>query len=31
VTELREYLGKYGSRLPPALLGELSATEQRLG
>jgi phosphoenolpyruvate carboxykinase (GTP) len=31
VTELREYLGKYGSRLPPALLGELSATERRLG
>src|SRR6202167_5203814 len=31
VTELREYLGKYGSRLPAAMLGELSATEQRLG
>jgi len=31
VTELREYLGKYGSRLPAAMLAELSATEQRLG
>jgi phosphoenolpyruvate carboxykinase (GTP) len=31
VTELREYLGKYGSRLPAAMLGELGATEQRLG
>jgi phosphoenolpyruvate carboxykinase (GTP) len=31
VTELRDYLGKYGSRLPAALIGELDATQQRLG
>jgi phosphoenolpyruvate carboxykinase (GTP) len=30
VTELREYLGKYGSRLPAALSAELDATERRL-
>jgi phosphoenolpyruvate carboxykinase (GTP) len=28
--ELREYLGRYGSRLPPALLAELESTERRL-
>ncbi|MGP8033164.1 MAG: phosphoenolpyruvate carboxykinase (GTP) [Steroidobacteraceae bacterium] len=31
IAEVREYLGRYGSRLPPALLAELQATEQRLG
>jgi phosphoenolpyruvate carboxykinase (GTP) len=31
VTELRDYLGKYGSRLPAALIWELDATQQRLG
>ena len=30
VAEIREYLGKYGSRLPAALLAELKTTEQRL-
>jgi phosphoenolpyruvate carboxykinase (GTP) len=29
--EMREYLGRYGSRLPAALLAELEATERRLG
>jgi len=28
--ELREYLGRYGSRLPAALLAELESTERRL-
>jgi len=31
VAEVREYLGRYGSRLPAALLAELQATEERLG
>jgi phosphoenolpyruvate carboxykinase (GTP) len=31
VTEFREYLGKYGSRLPKALLEELQTTEAGLG
>jgi len=31
VAEVREYLGRYGGRLPAALLAELRATEQRLG
>src|SRR5580700_7101472 len=31
VAEIRDYLGKYGSRLPRALLTELAATEERLG
>ncbi len=31
VAEIREYLARYGSRLPAALLEELKATEQRLG
>jgi phosphoenolpyruvate carboxykinase (GTP) len=31
LAEMREYLGRYGSRLPAALLAELQATEQRLG
>ena len=31
VAEIREYLARYGSRLPAALLEELEATEQRLG
>jgi phosphoenolpyruvate carboxykinase (GTP) len=31
VAEMREYLGRYGSRLPAALLAELKTTEQRLG
>jgi len=30
VAELREYLGRFGSRLPAALLAELASTEQRL-
>ncbi|HET7756845.1 MAG TPA: phosphoenolpyruvate carboxykinase (GTP) [Steroidobacteraceae bacterium] len=30
IAEVREYLGRYGSRLPPALLAELATTEQRL-
>jgi phosphoenolpyruvate carboxykinase (GTP) len=29
--ELREYLSRYGSRLPAALLAELESTERRLG
>jgi phosphoenolpyruvate carboxykinase (GTP) len=29
--QLREYLGRYGSRLPAALLAELRTTESRLG
>ncbi len=31
LAELREYLGRYGSRLPAALLAELRTSEQRLG
>jgi phosphoenolpyruvate carboxykinase (GTP) len=31
LAEFREYLGRYGSRLPPALLQELQTTEARLG
>jgi len=31
VAEIREYLGRYGSRLPAALLSELDATERQLG
>ena len=31
VAEIRQYLSKYGTRLPPALLQELATTEQRLG
>ena len=31
LAEVREYLGRYGSRLPAALLAELKASEQRLG
>ena len=31
VANMREYLGRYGRRLPAALLAQLSATEQRLG
>jgi phosphoenolpyruvate carboxykinase (GTP) len=31
LAEMREYLGRYGSRLPAALLAELKTTEQRLG
>ena len=31
LAEVREYLGRYGSRLPAALLGELKTSEQRLG
>jgi phosphoenolpyruvate carboxykinase (GTP) len=31
IAELREYLGKYGERLPGALLAELRKTEQQLG
>ena len=30
VAEIRDYLGRYGKRLPRALLTELAATEQRL-
>ena len=30
VAELREYLRRFGSRLPQALLAELESTEQRL-
>jgi phosphoenolpyruvate carboxykinase (GTP) len=30
VADMREYLGRYGSRLPAALLAELDSTEQRL-
>jgi len=30
VAELREYLGRFGSHLPQALLAELDSTEQRL-
>jgi phosphoenolpyruvate carboxykinase (GTP) len=31
LAEVSEYLGRYGSRLPAALLAELKTTEQRLG
>jgi phosphoenolpyruvate carboxykinase (GTP) len=31
IAEIREYLGKYGERLPAAMLAELKNTEQRLG
>jgi phosphoenolpyruvate carboxykinase (GTP) len=31
LAEMREYLGRYGSRLPAALLAELKTAEQRLG
>ena len=31
ITDLREYLGKYGKHLPAALLAELDTTERRLG
>jgi phosphoenolpyruvate carboxykinase (GTP) len=31
IADIRTYLGKYGSRLPPELLAELAATESRLG
>jgi phosphoenolpyruvate carboxykinase (GTP) len=31
IGELREYLGKYGERLPAAMLAELRKTEQQLG
>jgi phosphoenolpyruvate carboxykinase (GTP) len=31
LAEMHEYLGRYGSRLPAALLAELKASEQRLG
>jgi GTP-dependent phosphoenolpyruvate carboxykinase len=31
IADLREYLARYGSRVPPALLAELDKTEQRLG
>ena len=31
IVELREYLGKYGERLPAALLAELRKTEEQLG
>jgi len=31
IAELRSYLGKYGERLPGALLAELRTTEERLG
>jgi len=30
LAEMREYLGRYGSRLPAALVAELESTEQRL-
>jgi GTP-dependent phosphoenolpyruvate carboxykinase len=30
LAEMREYLGRYGSRLPAALLAELESTKQRL-
>jgi phosphoenolpyruvate carboxykinase (GTP) len=30
VSEIREYLGRYGERLPPTLLTELADTERRL-
>src|SRR2546430_16824297 len=30
LAELREYLGRYGRRLPAALLAELDSTERRL-
>jgi phosphoenolpyruvate carboxykinase (GTP) len=30
VTEIREYLAKYGSRLPATMLSELKKTEERL-
>jgi phosphoenolpyruvate carboxykinase (GTP) len=31
VADIRAYLGKYGPRVPPELLSELAATENRLG
>ena len=31
LAELRDYLGKYGERLPPAMLAELRRTEEQLG
>ena len=31
VAEIREYLGRYGARLPPTMLAELADTERRLG
>jgi phosphoenolpyruvate carboxykinase (GTP) len=31
IAEIREYLKKYGERLPEAMLAELTKTEQRLG
>ena len=31
ISDFREYLGKYGSHLPAALLQELQVTEARLG
>ncbi|HYL70358.1 MAG TPA: phosphoenolpyruvate carboxykinase domain-containing protein, partial [Candidatus Dormibacteraeota bacterium] len=31
LAEIREYLARYGKRLPPALAAQLAATEQRLG
>jgi len=31
LADIDEYLGRYGSRLPPALRAQLTATEQRLG
>jgi phosphoenolpyruvate carboxykinase (GTP) len=30
VADMREYLGRYGSRLPAALLAELDSTERGL-
>jgi phosphoenolpyruvate carboxykinase (GTP) len=31
IADIREYLTRYGERLPPAMLAELKNTEQRLG
>ncbi len=31
VGEIRDYLARFGARLPPTLLAELTKTKQRLG
>jgi GTP-dependent phosphoenolpyruvate carboxykinase len=31
LTEIRDYLGKFGARVPAALLEELRSMQQRLG
>jgi hypothetical protein len=31
VGEIRDYLGRFGARLPAALVAELKKTEQQLG